>query len=324
MKTSKDILNDLIDYYHKRTDSNHKIFMHGFDIMKPGIYQILNTNTGKSYIGQAVQLKGRIWSHIFSLSISLDENKCLDSRRLTNSYKYWKGKGFEYHVICNCEKHELDDKEIFYIKEYHSHISENGYNLTYGGKSVKGLKLTEKSIERHVIAQLRYYQQHPERKKQQSEIMRIATKRYFELHPEKKKEHSEKLKKLYEDPIKRKEISNRVTQLYIDRPEIKTQISKTLKTYFRNNPDKRDNISKFHKNLWKNEEHRKHMKECRRKEARERWKEKHYPYDCILHDYYELFPDAVYNSLKEKISIINMITTGHSSYKISDVKVYEV
>lgn len=319
----KDI-SELIDYYHKRTDSNHKIYTHGFDIMKPGIYRILNTNTGKSYIGQAVQLKSRIWGHIFSLSISLDENKCLDSRRLTNSYKHWKGKGFEYHIICNCKRDELDEKEIFYIKEFHSYKSENGYNLTYGGKTTTGMTLTEKSIERHVIAQLRYYKQHPERKKQQSEIMKIATKRYFELHPEKKKEHSIKMKKLYEDPNKRKEMSDRVNQLYNDRPEIKKKISHTLKKFFENNDKRKNEISNFHKELWKNEEYRKHMRECRRKESRERWKEKHYPYDCILHDYYEMFPEAVYNSLKEKISIINMIATGKSSYKISCVNVYEV
>lgn len=39
---------------------------------------------------------------------------------------------FTKEIICFCNKEELDEKEIEYIKLYKS--SENGYNITKGGK----------------------------------------------------------------------------------------------------------------------------------------------------------------------------------------------
>jgi hypothetical protein len=46
---------------------------------------------------------------------------------------------FEWTVIDDtCQsKEELDEMEFHYIKQYHSHISEYGYNMTWGGEGVQ-------------------------------------------------------------------------------------------------------------------------------------------------------------------------------------------
>ena len=43
---------------------------------------------------------------------------------------------FEKEVICYCEPDELNELEEHYIRELHTHCSENGYNLTWGGDGV--------------------------------------------------------------------------------------------------------------------------------------------------------------------------------------------
>lgn len=51
---------------------------------------------------------------------------------------------FEWEVLEECESHqELDEMEFHYIKQFRSHVDENGYNLTFGGYGCSGYKLTK-------------------------------------------------------------------------------------------------------------------------------------------------------------------------------------
>jgi hypothetical protein len=52
---------------------------------------------------------------------------------------------FIYDTICECgDRYELDELEHHYIKQYHSHVSEGGYNLTWGfGNTTTGYKFTK-------------------------------------------------------------------------------------------------------------------------------------------------------------------------------------
>jgi len=97
---------------HFQTDG---IFIFYFMI---GIYKITNPSD-KIYIGQSVNIEKRINKYKL-----LD---CKNQNRLYNSLlKY----GFENHkieVLCECEKHELNDKERYY-QDLYSVINNKGLN----------------------------------------------------------------------------------------------------------------------------------------------------------------------------------------------------
>ena len=100
---------------------------------------------------------------------------------------------FTKEIICFCNKEELDEKEIEYIKLYKS--SENGYNITKGGKGMLGFKLKEESIQKASIKRKLYYVNHPEARMKLSLSM---SKRIGSLNPFYKhklpREHIEKMK----------------------------------------------------------------------------------------------------------------------------------
>lgn len=96
-----------------------------------GIYCFENKVNGKKYIGKSINLKKRILDHINSLRRSKD-----DCTYLQNA---WNKYGEENFSICIIETSEenIEELEIFYIKEYNSK-SPFGYNLTNGGDGTSG------------------------------------------------------------------------------------------------------------------------------------------------------------------------------------------
>ena len=112
------------------------------------IYKVTNNVNHKCYIGQTIQkLNNRIRSHKYG---SKSNNPMIISRAI---HKHgWDN--FSWEIICECKtKEELDEMEFHYIKQYHSHVSEYGYNLSVGGHGPVGIKQTD------------------ERRKHQSDIM---------------------------------------------------------------------------------------------------------------------------------------------------------
>ncbi len=92
------------------------------------IYKIKNKINHKCYIGQTTRLLYiRIKQHF-------NHSKDLSSLVLYRSFKKYGNDNFEWDMICECiTKKELNEMEFHYIKQYHSHISEYGYNMTWGG-----------------------------------------------------------------------------------------------------------------------------------------------------------------------------------------------
>lgn len=91
--------------------------------MKSGIYCIRNINNNKKYIGQSYILRERMYafhSGCTALNAAID--------------KYGK-ENFEYGVILYCEIDDLDFYEIECIKIFHSHYTEWGYNISWGGNA---------------------------------------------------------------------------------------------------------------------------------------------------------------------------------------------
>lgn len=97
-----------------------------------GIYRIVNTVTGRSYIGQtAERFQRRYWHHNWCLSQGKHHNK-----QLQKDWRLYGGESFIFEVLQRVsDKDDLDALEIKYISSYRSSDANFGYNLQPGGHS---------------------------------------------------------------------------------------------------------------------------------------------------------------------------------------------
>lgn len=116
--------------------------------MNSGIYK-WTSPSGKSYIGQAINLKRRCNEFLnFDREYTSKRNDsnltAIDkARKKYNSAELWKYEVLEYSEVQN-----LDDLEIKYIAEFHTTDSKTGYNSTEGGDGTKGIHYrTEKQLQ---------------------------------------------------------------------------------------------------------------------------------------------------------------------------------
>lgn len=106
-----------------------------------GIYCFENIVNGKKYIGQADNLKHRTGHHRSFLRGGYD-----GCTALQNSWNKYGEENFKIYVVEECIVELLSDKEIYWIKELHTHVSENGLNISWGGDAfMRGRNHTEES-----------------------------------------------------------------------------------------------------------------------------------------------------------------------------------
>ena len=94
-----------------------------------GIYCIENIDTNKKYIGQSVNIEGRWSKHKTALRQNSHDNDYLQ--------KAWNKYGednFKFYILEECDKSELDNREVYYINLYQTLDYKNGYNLKEGGQ----------------------------------------------------------------------------------------------------------------------------------------------------------------------------------------------
>lgn len=92
-----------------------------------GIYKITNKITGKSYVGQSVNIATR-WSAHKSASRS---EETLDGNELHKDMLTLGIDNFSFEVIEETTIDKLDEREIYWINYYNTYY--NGYNRTLGG-----------------------------------------------------------------------------------------------------------------------------------------------------------------------------------------------
>ena len=88
-----------------------------------GIYKFTNNINGKSYIGQSVNIERRYKEH---------KNRKNENSLFHEAIKEYGFDSFDFSIVETCSIEELNDKEIFYIKEYNT-LTPNGYNASEGG-----------------------------------------------------------------------------------------------------------------------------------------------------------------------------------------------
>lgn len=105
------------------------------------IYKITNTINGKIYIGQTVQnIKNRWRQHI---NDAYTESKCAHLHAAIRKYGE---DNFNIEVVELCPQELLDEREIYWIKEFDT--VNTGYNLTSGGRG------TNREIDQSLLEEL--------------------------------------------------------------------------------------------------------------------------------------------------------------------------
>ena len=123
--------------------------------MSCGIYKITNLINGKIYIGQSRRIEVR-WKE--EQAASQNVNSGAYNYLLSRAFRKYGLDNFSFEVIEVCNKEELNDREKYWIKYYHS-FGSDGYNQTPGGQggaSIATCKLTEKEV-REIISLLDKY-----------------------------------------------------------------------------------------------------------------------------------------------------------------------
>lgn len=104
-----------------------------------GIYKITNQVNGKVYIGQSIDIEGRLYEHKYRAYYAKEGvYRSILSKAI---YKYGV-ENFIFEVLEETTVDELDEREIYYIAFFNS-IQPNGYNIEAGGRRHK---LPSKSV----------------------------------------------------------------------------------------------------------------------------------------------------------------------------------
>ena len=55
------------------------------------------------------------------------------NKYLQDDFNKYGEDAFQHDILCECSIEELDSLEISYIKEFYTHVSDGGYNISWGG-----------------------------------------------------------------------------------------------------------------------------------------------------------------------------------------------
>lgn len=109
-----------------------------------GIYKITNKVNNKVYIGQSVNIEQR-WKDHRTRAFQVDEEYI--NNHLYRSIRKYGLINFTFEILEECDKEELDSKEIKWIDYFDSTNSQKGYNKTKGGSSAVTIsKLTDEQV----------------------------------------------------------------------------------------------------------------------------------------------------------------------------------
>lgn len=154
--------------------------------MISGIYCIQSKINGKVYVGQSNDIPTR-WKFEKWGSVN---------RFLKEDFETYGIDNFSFYVLEECSVDNLDTREMFYIRLYHSYDREFGYNVSLGGAFNKNRSRTE--WERKMFRKAtckRYREKHKEQIAKYQKEHKEEIRDYFKKLNEIRKE-SEEYKKI--------------------------------------------------------------------------------------------------------------------------------
>ena len=95
-----------------------------------GIYKFENKYDRKVYIGQSINIENRVKGHRKAV-------KTGDNTYFHRALRKYGIENFDFNVLIECPKENLNYWEKFYIKFYCSNNPNYGYNMTEGGEGVQ-------------------------------------------------------------------------------------------------------------------------------------------------------------------------------------------
>lgn len=104
--------------------------------MSSGIYKFENLINGKIYIGQAINLEEQYKKHLKNI------NDLSRQELLYQAIRKYGLNNFSYQILEQFEEYnpnQLNELEIYYIKQIYNSLMPNGYNMIPGGSNGAGL-----------------------------------------------------------------------------------------------------------------------------------------------------------------------------------------
>ena len=111
-----------------------------------GIYKFTNKLTGESYIGQSTNIRKRYINHRCTYKVDKATGMAKENTYFHHMLDYYGFDNFDFEVIEECSKDELNDKEMYYISKFNT-LYPNGYNRTNGGNDVVYQKINDKMLK---------------------------------------------------------------------------------------------------------------------------------------------------------------------------------
>lgn len=108
---------------------------------KVGIYRIFNLESGKSYIGQSVDIDRRIKYHFKKLK----EGKHFN-RHLQNAYSLSLSSSFSFSILEECPRDSLTQREQYWMDYFADRFGL--YNLAPAANSTAGVKFSKETCEK--------------------------------------------------------------------------------------------------------------------------------------------------------------------------------
>jgi group I intron endonuclease len=107
------------------------------------VYLLHNTVNDKLYVGKTVRTLDVRWKgHVNGA------NRDANDMMICRAIRKHGAAVFERRIIEECCESIVDEREKFWIAELKTHVSQGGYNLTFGGEGTSGYKFSDESKQR--------------------------------------------------------------------------------------------------------------------------------------------------------------------------------